>query len=574
MAKFLLGLAAGVALVFAGFFVFFLMLIHSRNQPPQIADNSVLVVRLSGDVPDKAPVELPDWLGGKSAATVPGVWMDLKKAAADAHIRAVVIEPDGLSCGWAKVEEMRSDVEQFRKSGKPVFAYLRTPSGRDYYVALAADRIYLGPEDPLMLKGLRAELLYFKGTLDKLGVAVDVEHAGKYKDFGDMFTRSNMSPETQQVTNSIVDGIFGNMVTRIAAARKKTPEQALALINQGPYTASQALAAGLVDELRFEDQMWGELKDRLKSTQLEKVAIEKYSRVPQENAGLVGKSRIAIVVGEGDIIQGSPGDSGTDETSLTAYGFDKLLQQVQNDAGIKAVIVRIDSPGGEVSASDEIWYRMNQLSKKKPMVISMSDVAASGGYYMALTNDPIVAYPETETGSIGVVFGKPVVRGLLGKIGVNIDAVERGRNADIDSLDTPLSPEQRDKLRAGIDESYHAFVSKVAEARHRSYADIDQVAQGRVWLGSQAKENGLVDALGGLDTAVEMVKKKAGIPTSEQVTVAVYPRRRSILDVLLRRSSQADAVTDKLAPVFGSVPFHAWMKGGYLRIMPNWLVVR
>jgi protease-4 len=574
MAKFFIGLVTGVAIVFLSFILLFFALLRFREKPPEVTDNSVLVMRLAGDVPEKAPVALPDFLGGTRQVTVPAVWMNLKKAAVDPHIRAVVVQPEGIAAGWAKLEEMRADLEQFRKSGKPVFAYLRAPATRDYYVALAADRIFLAPAEPLMLKGLRAELMYFKKTLEKIGVTVEVEHAGKYKDFGDMFTRSDMSPETREVINSLVDGLYGNIVARIASARHKSPEEVKALIDQGPFTATQALKAGLVDELRFEDQMWGELKDRLKSGEPAKLSLDKYMKVPAANAGLRGKSRIALVVGDGDIVRGSPGDNGADETSLTSYGFNKLLRQVESDSTIKAAIIRIDSPGGEVSASDEIWRQMNLLAKKKPLVISMSDVAASGGYYVALTGDPIVAYPETQTGSIGVVFGKPVLRGLFDKVGVSLDAIQRGKNADIDSVDTPLTPAQRTKLREGIDESYRDFVSKVAEARHRSYAEIEPVAEGRVWLGSQAKEHGLVDALGGLDTAVEAVKKKANIPASEEVTVVVYPAARSVLDILLRRSQQEDAIEAKVAPVFGRIPFRAWMAGGMLRIMPHWIAVR
>jgi protease-4 len=571
MAKFFLGLLVGVVIVFLGFILLVFALVRFRSAPPTIADNSVLVLRLSGDVPEKPPVELPAFLGGgRPEATIPGVWINLKKAAADSRVKALVLEPEGLSAGWAKLEELRSSVDQFRKSGKPVFAYLRSPGGRDYYVALAADRIYLGPDEPLMLKGLRAQLMYFKGSLDKLGVAVEVEHAGKYKDFGDMFTRTDMSPETKEVFTSLVDGLYGNLVTRIAAARKRTPAEVQSLIDQGPYTAPQALKAGLVDELRFEDQMWGELKDRLKSGEPVKLNYEKFVRGA---AASPGKTRIALVIGEGDIIRGSVDDNGGDESSLTSYGFDKLLKEVEQDSTIKGVIVRINSPGGEVTASDDIWRQMNLLSKKKPMVISMSDVAASGGYYMAMTGDPIVAYPETQTGSIGVVFGKPVLRGLFNKLGITVDAIQRGRNADIDSEYTSLTPEQREKLRVGIDESYRDFVTKVAEARRRPYAEIEPVAQGRVWLGSQAKDRGLVDVMGGLDAAVDTLKKKANIGASEQVTVTIYPPRRSLIDILMRRS-QEDALAAKLAPVFGKVPFRAWMQGGFLRITPNWMVVR
>ncbi len=575
MAKFLLGLIAGVALVFMALVLLFFALLHFGSRPPEIADNSVLALRLAGDVPEKPPLELPAILGGGGPGlTIANVWMSLRKAAADSRIRAMVLEPEDLSMGWAKLEELRADVEQFRKSGKPVFAYLRAPGAREYYLALAADRIYLGPEEPFMLRGLRAETMYFKDTLDKIGVSVEVEHAGKYKDFGDMFTRSSMSAETREVLNSVADGVYGNLVARIAEARKKSPEEVRAMIDRGPFTASQALAAGLVDDLRYEDQVWSELQGRLHLGATKKVAIGAYVRVPPASAGIQGKSHIALVVGQGDIVRGNPGDDGAGESSLTSYGFDKVLNQVANNSSIRGVIVRIDSPGGEVTASGEIWRQMSLLSKKKPTVISMSDTAASGGYYMAMTGDPIVAYPETLTGSIGVVFGKPNLRGLYGKLGVAKDAVLRGKHADIDSDYTPLTPEERAILRQGIDESYREFVSKVAAARHRQFDDVEPLAQGRVWLGAQAVANGLADQLGGLDAALDLVKKKAGIPAAERVVVETYPGPESILDLILRRSSSEDALEGKLAKVFGRMPFHAWINGGFLRMMPFWVEVR
>jgi protease IV len=510
--------------------------------------------------------------------TVSNAWMALRKAAVDSHIRAVVLQPDSLRAGWGKLQELRQDIVQFRKSGKPVYAYLHTPSMREYYLATAADRIYIAPADQVYLKGLRAEMMFFKNTLDKVGVSVDVEHAGKYKDFGDQFTRSDMSPETREVINSVVDGIYGDLLAGIAEGRKKTPEQVSALIDQGLFLAPELEKAGMVDELRFEDQMWGELKSRLKlddkSGDLKRVKAETYARVPPESVGLMGKSRVALVVGEGDIVRGDPDNPATDEDSLASSSFDKLLDQVGNDSSIRAVVVRIDSPGGEVNASDDIWRSMNLLSKKKPLVISMSDVAASGGYYMAMTGDPIVAYPATETGSIGVVFGKPNLHGLYTKLGISKDAIQRGRYAAIDSDYTPLSPDEKQKLQHGIDVSYQDFLAKVAAARHRTPAEIDPVAQGRVWLGSQAKMHGLVDTIGGLDTAIEIAKKKAKIPAGENVTVVSYPPRRSILDLLLMRRSQEDALDVKLRAVFRDMPFHAWIQGGFLRMMPYWITVQ
>jgi protease IV len=206
-------------------------------------------------------------------------------------------------------------------------------------------------------------------------------------------------------------------------------------------------------------------------------------------------------------------------------------------------------------------------------VISMSDVAASGGYYMAMTGDPIVAYPDTETGSIGVVFGKPNLHGLYDKLGVTKDAVQRGKHADIDSDYTPLTPEERELLRHGIDESYHDFVSKVAASRHRTYEQIEPVSQGRVWLGSDAKSHALVDQLGGIDTAIQMIKEKAHIPANENVNLDMYPRSRTLLDILTK-TSQPDVLDAKLKQVFGAMPYHAWLHGGFLRIMPYWLAIR
>ena len=575
MGKFLLGVATGLLLVLLTVVLLIFAALRFREKPPSIAENSVLVLRLEGEIPEKPPVELPPLLGGDGPRiTVSGVWMTLKKAAVDSNIKAIVLEPEALAGGWAKLEEMRADLDRFRKSGKPVYAYLRTPGAREYYLATAADRIYLGASDQLMLKGLRAELMYFKKTLDKLGVSVEVEHAGKYKDFGDMFTRADMSAETRDVMNSVVDGLYGGIVEHIAAGRKKTADEVRAIIDRGPFTATQAQKAGLVDSLQFEDEMWSELKDKLHSGEPHHVAVDDYLKVPLESVGLQGRSKIAMLVAQGDIVRGNAGDNGADESDLTSYGFDKLVRRVRDDSSIKGVVLRIDSPGGEVVASDEMWRELNLLSKKKPMVISMSDVAASGGYFMAMTGDPIVAYPQTETGSIGVVFGKPNLHGLYDKLGITKDIDASAANTpDIDSDYTPLTPDEREMLRSGIDESYRDFVTKVAAARHRKFEEIEPLAQGRVWLGSQAKDNGLVDELGGLDTAIAMVKAKAKIPASEQVNVAMYPGRRSLIDMLLHRSTD-DALESKLAQVFGPVPFHAWMKGGMLRVMPYWLTVK
>jgi protease-4 len=573
MAKFLIGVVTGIILVFLILFIGVFALAHMREKPASVADGSTLILEMDGEIPERAPVEFPiPFLQQRTPPTVADIWTTLRKAAADHRIRAIVFEPRDLQIGWAKLEEIHDDLEAFRKSGKPIYAYLKTPGAREYYLATTANRIYMDPEDELNLKGMRFELMYFRKTLDKLGVEVEIQHAGKYKDFGDMFTRSSMSAETKEVLTSILDGLYGNMVQTIAAARKKSPDQIRSTIDQGPFLSPEAKGQGLIDGLLYEDQMYDEVKAKLADGELKKVSLHEYLKVPASSVGLGGKQQIALVTGQGGISRGEDGQDLSD-SGIESEGFDRLLRRVGNDSDVKGVIVRIDSPGGEVFASDAIWREMNLLSKKKPMVISMSDTAASGGYYIAMTGDPVVAYPGTVTGSIGVVFGKANLHGLYDKLGVTKDLLTRGRFADIDSDYQPLSAAAREKLRSAIDENYRSFVTKVATARRRKFDEIEPLSQGRVWLGSQAKANGLVDELGGLDRAIELVKEKAKIPRGERVNLVPYPAKRSIFDIMFGQAVES-AMESRLGGVLKGWQIRLWAKGGMMRLMPYTIEVR
>ena len=573
MAKFLIGVLTGGILTIIVVVLIVFSFARMKDRTPEVEANSVLYLHIRGEVPERVAVDFPvPFLKPNETLTVTDLWGVLRKAAVDSRIKAVILEPDGAGMGWGKMQEIYADIQQFKKSGKPVYAFLKSPGAREYYLASAANRIYMEPQDVLMLKGVRFELMYFRGSLDKLGVTVDVEHDGKYKDFGDMFTRTNMSPETKEVLNSMIDGLYGDLVDGIANGRRKPADEIRSTIDNGPFLSEQALKAGLIDRIRFEDEVYGDLKADLKLKDLKKVSEQTYSKTPFSAVGLGGKQRIAMVVAEGDITRGSSDSDGTDGIE-SAY-LDKVLRQVANDSNIKAAIVRIDSPGGEVTASDELWREMNQLSKKKPLVISMSDYAASGGYYMAMTGDPIVAYSGTITGSIGVVFGKPNLHGLYDKLGITKDGVSRGRNAAIDSDYEPLSDAARAKLKEGIDVEYRDFISKVAAARHRRFEDIEPVAQGRAWLGSQGKGNGLVDEIGGLDRAIELVKKKAGIAPAEAINLVTYPPRRSFLDLILEKQSPDVAVEASIARYLGvdlaelRPQLRPWLHGGMLEVLP------
>ncbi len=573
MVKFLVGVVTGIIL--AGLMLVILVFAAARlsERPPSMPDRTTLVLRLEGEVPERAPVTIPlPFFEERAPLTMSDVWDVVRKAEADPRVKAVVLMPAGLSVGWAKLEEIHGLLTRLRKRGKPVVALLRTPSTRDYYVATAADRIYMLPEDILDLKGVRAELIFFRKTLDKIGVEVEVERAGAYKDFGDMFTRSSMSPETRTVMNSILDEIHGRLLETIASGRRKTVEEVRATIDEGPFLSKQALSKGLVDALLYEDQMYSELRKRLPGRELNKVSCRDYLRVPAASLGLEGKPRIALVIAEGTIMSGG-GPGMCDDGGICASDFSGLLRRVGEDRGIRAVVVRIDSPGGGSFASDEIWREMNLLSGKKPMVVSFSDTAASGGYYMAMTGDPVVAYPGTLTGSIGVFFGKLNLRGLYDKLGIRKEALTRGRFANIDSDYEPLTEEARRKLREGVDDNYRAFVGRVAGARKRKFEEVEPLSQGRVWLGSQAKRNGLVDELGGLDRAIELAKVKARIPPKDKVTVVVYPPKRTVFDRLFRRATES--LTDEpLGALLRKARAQVWIEGGIMRLMPYTLTIQ
>jgi len=576
MKKFLLGFAIGI--VFAGLVVLILGFAAVRmagslggERPVTVADTSVLVLNLEGSVPEQAPVDIAiPFLQQNPPLTVLDTWKLLHRATGDTRVKALILEPRGLDAGWSKLEELRSEILAFKASGKPVYAFLRNAGTREYYLATAADKIYMAPEDELDVKGLRAELLFLKGTLDKLGVSMEFEHVGKYKDAPDTFTKTSPSPETLEVTNQILDQYYGNLVQVMADGRKLPAGAVRGVIDQGPFIGQSALDSGLVDGLIFEDEMLAQLNTQLKAD-LKKIGARSYSKAA--GADPTGRPRIGYVTGDGEITRGDPGEDASDN-GITAFGMVKQLRAVANDSSIKGVIVRVDSPGGDGIASDDILHEMKVLSKKKPVLISMSDLAASGGYFIAMTGDPVLAYSNTLTGSIGVFFGKVDLRGLYDKIGLKKELLTRGRFAAIDSEYKPLTPEEREKVQKEIQVFYKGFVQRVAEGRKRPYDQMEALAQGRVWLGAQAKMNGLVDEIGGLDRAVEMIKQRTNIAASEQVTLVTYPPRRTLLEVLLKNSSDSSELESAIKAVAGHMPWRSLAHGGVQHLMPYSLVVK
>jgi len=569
MGKFLLGVLVGGIITVLVLVVCVLAFgkLFSPKQPT-VAAQSALVLSLTGDIPEAAPVAIDiPFLQNQETPTIRDIWTSLKEAATDSRIKALVLQPRNLLIGWGRLEELRQDVAEFKKSGKPVYAFLQAPGSHEYYLASVADKIFLSPGDMLDVKGFQVEEMYFKGTLDKLGIGVQVDHIGRFKDYGDMFTKTSMSPETREVLNQVLDQIYGDFCATTGSGRHKSADEMKSLIdNNGPFLAEQAKGSGLVDVLGYEDEVYADLKKKVGVSKLDKTPIQAYFRAAPGSG-----DRFALLVGEGDILRGDVNDSPGNGDTLSSGSFIKLVRQLRGDHNIKGVLLRIDSPGGDAVASDEILHELKLLAGEKPLIISMSDVAASGGYYISLTGNPVFSYPDTETGSIGVLYVRPNVHGLLDKIGVTEDSLSRGKLAGLDSLTEPLSDAAQQKLHDSIETTYHTFVTKAATARKKTYDQIDALAQGRVWMGAQAVQNGLVDQLGGLDQAVALLRQRAHLSATGKTNLVLYPPRKSLLELLT--NSSADSLTDaaataKLKKVVPNMPSPAWLRGGIQELLP------
>ncbi|MEJ7709347.1 MAG: signal peptide peptidase SppA [Pyrinomonadaceae bacterium] len=464
--------------------------------------------------------------------------LQFKKAKADKRISAILLEIDGSGAGWAKADEIRDAITEFRKSGKFVYAFMEYGANKEYYIATACDRIYVAPIGDLFINGLAAEAMFYRGALDKIGVYADFYQIGKYKNAPDQYTRKEMSNEQREVLNAVLDDIFNRYVDGIATARGKSPEDIRALIDSAPLSAQTAKAAGLIDGAKYRDEVEKEIKDRLKYKESDKLQLAKFSdyrQVSAEGLGLNNGESIAVVYTSGVIMSGASGGGGP-LGGGRVVGSDtvvKALNDARDDKTVKAIVIRVDSPGGSSYASDVIWHAVETAKAKKPVVISMGDSAASGGYYISAGANRILSGPSSITGSIGVFAGKTVLKGLYDWVGVNSEFVTRGKNAALFRETEQFTPDERAKFESMIKGFYYDdFLPKVARGRGKDVEYIDSIAQGRVWTGTQAKERGLVDEFGGLDRALEVAKELAQIPANKSVRPVVFPAPKTLLEGL------------------------------------------
>ena len=516
-----------------------------RGSRPSIRDNSVLALKISGALPDYVPDDPFRRLFGAQPQSLSSLLTQFRKAKSDQRISAVLLDIDMSEAGWAKSEEIREAIADFRTSGKPVYAYMETGLNKDYYIATACDKIFVPPPGELFTIGLAADVMFFRGSLDKLGIYPDIYQIGKYKSAADMFTKKEMTPAHREFINSLLDDLYGRYIEGIAKARSKTPEVMKALIDDAPYTAAQAKEAGLIDGTLYRDEVEKELKKRLGYKDTDDLPVAKagdYRKVTQESLGLNKGERVAVVYAAGDIVSGRSSFGGSGEETIGSESLVKIINGARDDKSIKAIVLRIDSPGGSGLASDIIWRAIESAKEKKPVVVSMSDVAASGGYYIACNANKIVAEPSTITGSIGVLGGKPVVKGFYDWIGVTNEYVLRGQNAGMFRETEKFNDTERKKWEGFLGSTYDDFISKVGKGRGKDKTYIDSIGQGRVWTGSQGKERGLVDEYGGLDKAIEIAKQLAKIPADQSIQRVILPKPPSLFEELMNGGDEESEV--------------------------------
>ncbi len=483
----------------------------------------------------------------------------LDRAADDPHVEAVLLRIDGVDMGWAKAEELRVKLAEIQERGTPVIAYLESGGDLEYMLASAAGVIYMAPNTELGLDGLASYETFFKSSLDKLGVKADFEHIGEYKSAGEPFTRTSMSDAAREASASLLDATWSDLVAAIGESRELDSAAVAALIDRGPFNSEQARAAGLVDSVLYPDELEDLLPGGAGGTQ---VLLEDYLDVLHAELPVTVTPHVAVVHASGTIVSG---ESGTDPVWGRTVGADTFLDaldEAREEPGVRAIVVRIDSPGGEVYASHLMWRGVREAARELPVVASFSDLAASGGYYVAMGADTVLADRATLTGSIGVIGGKFDLSGLYSKVGVDVEVQSRGANALFQSSLREFTPAERERYRSDMFEEYQTFVGIVAENRDASVDSIDRVARGRVWTGGQAKERGLVDEVGGLEQAVAVARAMAGIDPGDEVRVEIFPRlKRTFLQQVINRVLDEE----DLGGIEGGIHSNAGWPQGFLR---------
>ncbi|MBN2355921.1 signal peptide peptidase SppA [candidate division KSB1 bacterium] len=523
------------------------------SKPITIKPNTVVQLRASGSIKERAATN-PFSLfasGQRRDVTFFDALTAIRSAKDDDHVIGLYYRAGELRCGMAKALELRDAILNFKTSGKFVYAFIEFGGELDYLFASVADSIYMPVEGLLELNGFAIQDIFWPDTFDKLGIKFHVDQFEEYKSAGETYTRKNFSPYARESLRALVQQYYDALVSGIAHSRNLDPRSIRAAMNRGVYTADGLMQLGFIDHIKPESNVkdmilyWRTESDDSIKTQKGKnrlIGLPHYIQglASRSNKGQVVRDKqLALISATGLII---PGDVEStpflSEDVVASNTFIRYLRQAREDNRIKAIILRIDSPGGSVLAADAIWEEVRKTKEKKPVYASMSDVAASGGYYIAMACDSIIAHPETITGSIGVISTIPNLSGTLAKIGAHVDTVATSPSALFLDPYMPFSEKDKRKLRrlsAGV---YERFVNRVAESRNKTFAQTRQVARGRVWTGEAAFQHGLVDTLGGLQTALNLAKRRIGVTPEQKVRLRMYPPPEDPIDAFFKLFEQ------------------------------------
>lgn len=526
-----------VLIIFLIFFVLIIATIVSFMyfefaKPAKVRPNTYLEINLSGAVEERPMPDIMTTFFTGDPLSMHDIWLNFQKAKADRNIKGIILRIGLLQCDWAKVNEIRDLVLDFKTTGKKTYAYIEEALDfdKEYFLATACDQIFLHPMGAMIINGIGGHVPFFKGSLDKLGIEAEIEHVEEYKTAYNMFTEKGFTPSHREMIESIYESLFTTYVTKVAESRGKDKKEILALLDKGYFHSENAKELGLVDNLLYEDQLEDFLKEGEKNVR--RIGHNSYLKTKVSASGLNRGKKIALIYGVGTIHSGESMRGQTMGSSTIA----RLLRRVRKDKTIAAVVFRVDSPGGSAVASDVIGREVALTKREKPIIVSMSDVAGSGGYWVSMDAHKIVAQPQTLTGSIGVIFGKFNLVKLYEKLGVTSEKIAYGKRADLFSTFRRLDPEERHLLKEEILWMYDHFTTKVAQGRQLTKEEVNDIGRGRVWTGQQAKEIGLIDELGGLSTALKIAKERAGIPEEESVRLVVWPKKTSLFESFFARS--------------------------------------
>ena len=550
----------GIVVVMAVLTLVFVVFALQSDEDP-VPDKVILTINLEQRVAEHVPDDPFSKLLSEDTLVLRHVVGALEVAASDDRVVGLFAQGGGVRMGFAQVQEIRDAILAFKQSGKPTAVFAETfgelGSGNGgYYLATAFDRIYLQPSGEVGLTGVAMEHPFVKGALDSLGIGVQMDHRHEYKNAMNLFTETEFTAAHREASAAILKSMMNQMVLGISRLRGKTPEDVREIVNRGPFLGTAARAEGLVDSLAYWDEVRESVKDEW-GQKAEFLDVGNYRKRTDDPYG--EGTTVALIHGIGAIHRGkSDYDPMSASTTMGASTLTKAFRAAVKDEDVRAILFRIDSPGGSYVASDAIWREVVKAKQaEKPVIVSMGNVAGSGGYFVAMNADKIVAQPGTLTGSIGVVGGKFVTTEFWERLGITWDEVQEGDNALIWGSGAEFTPEQWAKFQMWLDAIYEDFTTKVGKGRNMSQADVLEVAKGRVWTGEDAKARGLVDELGGMKAALRSVREVLKLEADAPLHLKVFPKEKSLIDTILEKglihalgAGQAMTFADELQPIF------------------------